>query len=552
MTRKYLLPSLIIATMISGLPMHLAHAAGGKKDKGGDKGGDQGGEAEMNFEEGETVGKSGPPSKTLERAIKLYDKGDYYSASIEFYKVIKGESQDSDANREKAEYYMGKTLYQMKFYAASAAYFDKIVEKGAAHRYHGVTLKWLAALAKVLPESAGILQKIGKYSRDDLEDKALDSVRPELYYYLGRQYYLEGKLEQAIELFQAIPQDSEWYIPGKFMEGVSWVLVPKGQEAIDAFKEILVINSEPALRKKYKKDQVREYSELAYLSMARVFYSTGQNETAIKYYEKIPQDSPYWLDSLFEASWGYFRLKRNSKALGNIHTLTAPYFENEFYPEGVVVKAVIYFNYCRYDRALEAVAEYQNLYPPMRDELRKVVKMNEDDNAEFYKYAKKIREGTSGLPDRVQRLAQTSLQSKDLLKTWQWVDELDREIAQYEKSDKAWKTTAIAGEVLQELTVQKSLAEAEAGRVARDKLKRLVQELNDLGNDARSVKIAVLEAKVGQKRAEFLKEQIYADNRAEPITVDDEHFTWGFNGEWWKDELGFYRFRISSRCVKQQ
>jgi tetratricopeptide (TPR) repeat protein len=544
MTRR--MQSLLAIVIGTTLAFALAPQSAFGKDKKGDD------DAEMNFEEGETVGKSGPPSKTLERAIKLYDKGDYYSASIEFYKVIKGETDDSDANREKAEYYMGKTLYQMKFYAASLAYFDRIVEKGAAHRYHGVTLKWLAALAKVLPESAGILEKIGKYSREDLEDKALDSVRPELYYYLGRQYFREGKLEQAIELFQQVPQDSEWYIASKFFEGITWVLVPKGQEAIDAFKEILVIANEPSLRKKYKKEDVRDYTELAYLSMARVFYSTGQNETAIKYYEKIPQDSPYWLDSLFEASWAYFRLKKNSKALGNIHTLTAPYFENEFYPEGVVLRAVIYFNYCRYDRALEAVAEYQALYPPLRDELRRIVKLNEDDNAEFYKYAKKIRNNTAGLPDRVQRIAGTALQDRTLLKTFAWVDELDREIKQYEASDKAWKTTAIAGEVLQELTVQKSLAEAEAGRLARERLKRLVTELNDLGNDARSVKIAVLEAKVGQKRAEFLKEQLYKDNKAEAINVDDEHFQWDFNGEYWKDELGFYRFRISSKCLRNK
>jgi len=547
MTRSTTLLSTVIGTMLVALIMSaLPRSAFAAGKKGGDD------DAEMNFEEGETVGKSGPPSKTLERAIKLYDKGDYYSASIEFYKVLKGETEDSDANREKAEYYMGKTLYQMKFYAASLAYFDRIVEKGGAHRYHGVTLKWLAALAKVLPESAGILEKIGKYSREDLEDKALDSVRPQLYYYLGRQYFREGKLEQAIELFQAVPEDSEWYIGAKFFEGITWVLVPKGQEAIDSFKQILVIANEPALRKKYKKEDVRDYTELAYVSMARVFYSTGQNETAIKYYEKIPQDSPYWLDSLFEASWAYFRLKKNSKALGNIHTLTAPYFENEFYPEGIVLKAVIYFNYCRYDRALEAVAEYQSIYPPLRDELRRIVKLNEDDNAEFFKYAKKIRAGNAGLPDNVQRLAATALQDRTLLKTFAWVDELDREIAQYERSAKAWKTTAIAGEVLQELTVQKSLAEAEAGRLARERLKRLVTELNDLGNDARSVKIAVLEAKVGQKRAEFLKEQIYKDNKAEAINVDDEHFSWDFNGEYWKDELGFYRYRISSKCLRNK
>jgi len=67
---------------------------------------------------------STPPSKTLERAIKLYDKKDFFSASIELKKVLDGESGDDAKNKQRAEFFMGKTLYQMGFYAASLAYFD--------------------------------------------------------------------------------------------------------------------------------------------------------------------------------------------------------------------------------------------------------------------------------------------------------------------------------------------------------------------------------------------------------------------------------------------
>jgi tetratricopeptide (TPR) repeat protein len=544
------LMSVLMSTlMVTGPAFAAGKGKGAKKPAAADAADDDSADMTFSEDEGQDVGKSGPPSKDLERAKKLYDKKDYVSASIEFQKVIKGETGDSEANRQKAEFFMGKTLYQMRFYAASLAYFDKITEQGPSHKYYKKTLQWLAALAKVLPESAGILEKIGKYTKEDLEDPALDSVRPELYYYLGRYFYRQGKLDDAIALFQAVPETAtDWYIKAKFFEGITWVLVPKGQEAVDAFKQILIIAGTPSVRKKYKKEEVREYEELANLSMARVFHSTKQFETSIKYYEKLPQDSPDWLDTLFEASWAYFQLKRNSKALGNIHTLTAPYFENEFYPESVVLKAVIYFQYCRYDRALESVAEFQEEYPPIRDELRKIAKQQEDDDSEFLKYVKKIRSGTAGLPDRVQRLAETALRDRQLLKTFAYVDELERELNQYDKSDKSWKTTGIAAEVLQELTVQKSLAEAAAGHLARERIKRLSSEISELSGDARAVKIAVLEAKKGNIAAKFKKEQITKGHKNEPIIVDDEHQTWEFNGEYWKDELGFYRYRISSVC----
>src|SRR5512141_3019070 len=97
--------------------------------KGGGKGGD------MEFEPESAA--STPPSKTLERAIKLYDKKDFFSASIELKKVLDGESGDDAKNKQRAEFFMGKTLYQMGFYAGSMAYFDKIVQGGDAHTYHG-------------------------------------------------------------------------------------------------------------------------------------------------------------------------------------------------------------------------------------------------------------------------------------------------------------------------------------------------------------------------------------------------------------------------------
>lgn len=542
-TSKLLIAGLIVALAVPAF----AQKGGKKKDQS----------EEMEFEPDE-VEKSGPPSKTLERAKKLYDKGDYYSASIEYDKVVKGETDDSASNKQKAEFFLAKTLFHMKYYASSLAAFDAIVQQGPAHKYYRRTLQWLAALSQVLPESAGILQKIGVYSREDLEDPALEPVRDELYFLLGRHYYQEGKLNEAIELFQLVSPDSEWYIDAKFFEAVTWVLVPKGAAAVEALKEILVLAREPSRWKKMglKGEKVREYEELANLTMGRVFYSTRQYDTAIKYFEKLPQDAPDWLASLFEASWAYFMKKGNSKALGNVHTLNAPYFENEtgpFMAEGTVLKSVIYFNYCRYDRAEESLAEFERIYPPLVQDMKKILKQNEQDNAAFYQYVKKIREGkATDLPPRALAMARSALSDRTLLKTFAYVEELDREIKQHDRSDKAWKTTRIATDVYADLMLQKSLAEDMAGKIARDRLERLRKELNLLVSDAQAVKVAILEAKIGNKRAELQKAQVSADQREEPIIVDDEHQTWEFNGEYWIDELGYYRYRIASRCARQR
>jgi hypothetical protein len=531
-----LVNQLSIAALAAALTVGTAFAQKGK-------------ETDMEFEP--DVATSSPPSKTLERAIKLYDKKDYFSASIELKKVLDGESGDDARNKQRAEFFMGKTLYQMGFYAGSLAYLDRIVQVGDNHTYHAATLKWLAALSRVLPETSGILEKIGTYDASALDDSSLATVKDELLFLLGRHFYRrggDGDFDKAISLFQQVDRNSGHFIKAKFFEGVTYVRKYEGKPAVDAFKDILIIGEERP--KQYSTDDIDNFRELAQLQMARVFYSTQQFDTSIKYFEKLPQESADWAQSLFEASWAYFMKNLNSKALGNIHTLAAPYFENNFFPEALLLRAVIYFKYCLYDQAEEAIADFNDKYGPLMKNLGEILKKH-DDNAEFYSYVKKVREGKAGLDPQTQRLVASVLNDKTLLKTFAWVDEIDHELAMLAKSDKAWQTTQIAAEVLQELTVSQSVAAIEAGKVARDRIDRLGRELGALSRDGVKIKYEILNAKAEKLSAEALGTRVSGSQKEEPIIVDDEHFQWKFNGEYWKDELGYYRFKIRSRCPKK-
>jgi tetratricopeptide (TPR) repeat protein len=405
-----------------------------------------------------------------------------------------------------------------------------------------------------LPESAGVLEKIGKYTRQDLDQPALEPVRDELYYLLGRFHYSKGNFKDAIDLFSAVPEKSEFFPKAKFFEGMTYVRENHGKAATDAFKAIL--------RKVKQYDDpdkvpkvLREFEELANLSLGRVFYATHQYDLSIKYFEKIPGpdarqgSSPDWLPSLFEASWAYFMKDGDSKALGNIHSINAPFFENEFYPESYVLKAVIYFQRCNYDRALEAVNEFNEIYPDLRKEIDEVLKKYPD-NAQFYDEVVKIKNGEAGLSDRLQRAAEGALYDRTLAKNLDYVNELDRELKAIDKADPAWKSTAVAGNILQDLTLQKSLAANEAGQLARNRLTRLSREITELMRQSIKVEFETLQAKKGALNAGLAADQIINPNNKayNTIQIDDEHQQWPFKGEYWKDELGYYRFKVQNKC----
>lgn len=532
-------------------------------------------EEDMSFQP-EEIKRSAPESKVMKRALRFYENRDYYSASIYFHQVIKGESGDSDSTKEKAIFWMGKTLYHLKFYSSALNYFDRLVKKG-----HTRTLIWLASLSRKLPESTGILEKIGQYDEKNpgILDKVseLSVVRVQLYYLLGRYYYNRGddaSLSKALVLFEKVPIESKFYPRAKLFEGITHVRLRRPVAASRSFKAILRFTQ---VRK--GKLGSAQFNEMARLSLARVFYQAGgvalriamgrrnqkmyeialkQLQLAIKYYETIPIASLSWLQALFEESWAFFMLDAEirkiflrdyqgfQKALGNIHTINAPFFENYFFlglPESLILRAVIYYKNCRWARARETLWEFNQNYPPLLTKLFKVVKQYEDNN-DYYTFAKKMMKGTANLDPIVARIVKSVLSDRQLLKRFQYVEELNRELKQVERAEPAWRSTAIAGSILQDLELQKSLAIGQAGALARERLKRLAADISKLVGKATDIEFEILEGEKGRLQKKVIRAQV----KIERPKVDDEHVVWPFNGPYWKDELGYYRFVVRNAC----
>jgi tetratricopeptide (TPR) repeat protein len=541
MTRHRVVGLLLTSSLLVSGPAVLAKKK--KRDSGGE------------FQpEGGDAPAGDQPSKVLERAFKLYDGEDWYSSTIELNKAVEGETGDSEPNKQKAEFWMGKALYNLKYYSGSLSYFDRIVQKGPSHGYYQATLKWLASLSERLPDSTGILDKIGKYNRADLDQPALEKVRDELYFLLGKFYYQKGNFKEAVELFNSVPANSEYYVQAKLFEGATHVREYQAKPAVESFKEVLRTAAES------QDPRIRPFEDLANLSLARTFYSTGQFELATKYFDRVSHDSPQWPDSLFEASWANFMLKQKgySKALGDIHTIQAPYFDNYIQPEnvaeGLSVKATIYFYNCQYDRAQEAIDEFNSIYPTVFAELKKLI-TGTTDNGALFDVAVKVRKETSGLPEQVERAARGVLGDKSLSRRFEYVEELDRELKLYDKADASWKSTNIAQTVFADLTLQRSLAVNEAGDLARRRIKRLTEELSQLIKRVIKIEFEILNGQKGSLETELVQEQesnptAGPHRRGEEIRADDEHQIWPFNGAYWRDELGYYRVKVSNKCAR--
>jgi tetratricopeptide (TPR) repeat protein len=340
-------------------------------------------------------------------------------------------------------------------------------------------------------------------------------------------------------------------VQAKLFEGATHVREYNAKPAVEAFKEVLRVAEESSNPK------VRPFQDLANLSLARVFYSTGQFDLATKYFDRVSPDSYDWPNSLFESSWANFMLKQKgySKALGNIHTLRAPFFEYFIKPESaaeaLTVKATIYYYNCLFDRASDTIDEFQESVPKIKNGLDKLLKDNAD-NAQFFDAAVKVRMGKSGQPAIVERAARAVLTDRSLAKRFEYVRELDKEKAQYEKADVTWKSTAVATNIDADIGVSRALMVNEAGDIARKRIERLVSELTALNTRVVKIQYEILEGEKKQEEEDMRSETAHSRSRQaqelSKINVDDEHQFWPFTGEYWRDELGYYRYKLLNKC----
>jgi tetratricopeptide (TPR) repeat protein len=520
-----------------------------------------------------TAAPAGSPMAQGEAAYKAED---YEGAAIQFHKIADGEIP---GDVPRAQFWLGKALYKLGFFSASLSVFDEIVQAGPSHPFHKLTLPWLASLSRELPEGAEVLQKVGTYKPTDLESEEFDEVRDELYYLLGRFYYQKGDLAQGIALLDQVPEKSDYYIPAKFFLGVAYTRDWKGEPAVDAFKEVLrrsialreaaAKNKKKEKKKKVKvkgekrrgkkgrtsielsfEEEMKQYEHLAALGLANIFYMVGKFDTSIKYLDKIPLDSAYFLDAIHWAAWAEFRMvevdeansnRHYQRTLGYVHTLNAPFFEDYLYPDALKLKAVTYYFNCRYDSAKRTVDEFNRRYPKTMEDLKGILEQAPEDFA-LYDLALKIRNEESGLDPFVEQVALKALQDKQLGKYFAYVSELEREMEMFEDMSGNFKSAGVGERVTEDLDLALSQAREATGAEARTRITGMIKEIKDLKIEMIKVQFEILEKRKQQKSLEA-----YPAKPQKP-EIDPEHEIYKYNGEYWQDELGYYRYEVTSIC----
>jgi hypothetical protein len=204
------------------------------------------------------------------------------------------------------------------------------------------------------------------------------------------------------------------------------------------------------------------------------------------------------------------------------------------------------------DAATTVVARFNLRYTPIKDELERILKNYKGENREdaFFKFLLDVREGKGDIPSSVRPIVEIALSDRQLLRNIDYVKLLEDEEKRFKKSPSDFQSSGLGMEVSDALKLARDLAVRQAGELALGRYQRYVDELNEHLRNGEKILIDItaaqrnlLDEKIQTNQVSKAEAKIYG-----VVKPDEEHVIWPFNGEYWRDELGFYRQVVESAC----
>lgn len=519
----------------------------------------------MSFDAVDVSGKTGDRQK-MDAAITQFKNDQFEPAALAFADM----SQDPNMAglAVESEYWLAKSLYKLGMYHSSLQMFSKVLARGASTKFFKSSLEWLFFIARKTVNETVVLDEIARYSNYEFPER----FRNEFRYLLARYNLVRGKAlddaEQTGEATKAfdevkrlalmIPKGDPFYPRAKYLEGLSYFREGKLETALEAMKEVVRSTRQAEGPMTAEAKQLKALRELAFMQLARTHYGARQNRYAIAYFEKIERGGVQWLESLFEASWAHYRIGQYEQALGNLITLSSPFFRDEYFPEALILKAVVYFENCRYREALTIIEDFEAIYGPVQEELEVLVNKNME-ATEYFNVLDEVRKKNksgqklTGTDEILERILNLALTDKDLKKTVESISELEGEMDSIGEKGDTFKYSNLSKQLIEQLKNQRQGLIGKAGLMAKAKLDFELGQLKTLRANGLRIKFETT-----SMEKEFLEQMLQAGGQQSTVknykytyAVSDDQLYWPYVGEYWRDELGTYQYTLTKGCIER-
>ena len=261
---------------------------------------------------------------------------DYLRASIVLLDVVEDEANKSHPRYDDCVFLLAESLRKSKNFSGAKQNYEAILERATGDRLKDVVLG-LLEIANATNRYEDVDRYIGRLRQ------AGTLSRPDVDYIYGKMLFRSSgddptQIQRALEVFRGVPPGSSVSGPASYYAGVTLVRMGRYEDALAQFQDTLSkAKSDPTL------------TELAYLSLGRLYQELGQVSKSTDAYQEISQNSPYFSDMLYEVAWAHVgaanketeeegQKKAFLRALQALELLQAAAPASRLYPEARILQ----------------------------------------------------------------------------------------------------------------------------------------------------------------------------------------------------------------------
>ena len=510
-------------------------------------------------------------AQNIDKAISAFKKQDYEVAAAQFYAVLRFSEKGEEGDIAEAQYGLAKSFEKLGLPLAALKYYEDIAKVGSNHPHFDKAVEGLVNVGEQLEDDLKTPQILDSiYGGENAP--ALQKMNPEVlqrvHYVLGRYMFNRQNYKESREFLNTVKPGNPAYPYAQYMMGLIRLGVgrgdnyaPKYDQATDAFER-----ARDAIPKDTVDKKLLDLKDLANLALARTYYEEAYQlddgdpkrkeglKKSMLEFQKVPRFSDNWAQALFERAWNHTVNNEYGRALGALHSLRAPYFADEFYPEANILRAIVYYYNCQWDRVNTIIEETKATYEPMAKQLEDMTARNYS-NDEWYPLLQKSlkqEKGAGANKDLLPRpVAYAIAKDPKFTKMETFLREIDREAKVFAKND-----TFSKSDIGREMTdFADDTRDAYLGVVGKYLKTKVKDEADELEGITTRASLVALETKTSEEQWLEQGKEIKGGNRARqprPFIPDDTFQFWWFRNEYWIDELGYYEFTIKTECFEQE
>lgn len=401
----------------------------------------------------------------------------------------------------------------------------------------------LATNAELVPKSAEAAIKLA----DKVGDTALleatfganvgidvsKETRSRMAYLAALESQRNDQAIVALSILKMVDKSDPFYPEAKALEGVLLSTTGKPEKALVPF---LTAQAAGATG-----NRGGQFNDVMVLNLARSYYAAENWPKAIEYFAQVTRDSPAWPEAQFERAWAHFRMQDMNGTLAILHNHNSPFFTEWYFPEADLLRVHSLFLMCKFPEASKQIESFRTRYAPVQQTLQQVG--STEANELFAQMRSHIEQGESTLPRMITRKYEREARFNDSLgAVKQAEDELKRLQNVSANPFTEWAT--------EQVTDRKTKLTRMEGRRIKKKVQAMEAKLGQMLGDAEIAKLDMLQFETrlyeqASVRGDMLdtRETVVRRKR-----VKDGYRAWPFEGEYWADEVGYFRINAKPDC----